>query len=184
MLERLEMATTESSLALAEPSGASAMAAVRPPLRGAGAVFVDLLDRHLQGASLVLSLEGGDLVCGARDERGGALPGAVRLRVHRERFFARVLGEGNLGLGEAFMDGDFTVESGELYELIEALLRSRIDQRLKSDPRTLLRVVALQAANLVRGRQWRHVQRHYDLGPELFASFLDESLTYSCGYMA
>jgi len=149
---------------------------------GAAAVFIDLLDRHLTDASLRLDLDGRTIVCGARDGRGGALPGAVRLRIERRRFFARVLGDGSLGMGEAFIDGDFTVEEGELHELLTALVRNRIDRRLRRDPRTLARVLGVQAFNLVRRHQWSHVQRHYDLGPDLFASFLDESMTYSCGY--
>lgn len=152
------------------------------PLRGPARVFVDLLDRHLHDASLVLELDDRTIVCGARDEHGGPLPGAVTLRVHRPRLFARILGEGNLGMGESFMDGDFTVERGELHELLTTLLRNRVDQRLRRDPATLLRVVGLQVANLVRRHQWRHVQRHYDLGPELFAAFLDDARVYSCGY--
>ncbi|MFL6197242.1 MAG: class I SAM-dependent methyltransferase [Thermoanaerobaculia bacterium] len=157
-------------------------AAAPRSLRGAAGVFVDLLDRHLAGASLVLEMDGETVVCGARGERGAALPGAVRLRIHNRRFFSRVLGQGNLGMGEAFMDGDFTVEEGELHTLLTALLKSRIDRRLRRDPGTLLRVLGVQLANLARRHQWSHVQRHYDLGPELFSTFLDGSLTYSCGY--
>lgn len=156
--------------------------ATRSGLGSAGRVFVDLLDRHLTDASVILEFDGQAIVCGARSAQGGPLPGTLTLQVHDRRFFSRLLGEGNLGLGEAFMDGDFTVAGGELHELLTAFLRNRLDQRLRSDPATLARVVALQAANLLRRRQWRHVQRHYDLGPELFASFLEESRVYSCGY--
>lgn len=145
-------------------------------------VFAALLDRHLLDATVILDGGGEPLVCGARDDRGGALPDAVKLRIHHPRFYARVLGEGNLGFGEAFMDGDFTVSRGELHQLLTALLRNRVDQRLRRDPRTLARVIALQATNLIRKRQWHHVQRHYDLGPELFAAFLDDARVYSCGY--
>lgn len=73
-------------------------------LRGAAGVFVDLLDRHLAGASLILEMDGETVLCGARGERGGPLPGAVRLRIHDRRFFSRVLGDGNLGMNAPALD--------------------------------------------------------------------------------
>src|SRR5688572_16331765 len=41
---------------------------------------------------------------------GGAGERNVTVRVHRERMFQRVAAAGNLGLGEAYMDGDFDIE--------------------------------------------------------------------------
>ncbi|MEO7087035.1 MAG: class I SAM-dependent methyltransferase, partial [Gemmatimonadaceae bacterium] len=96
--------------------------------------------------------------------------------------FARVLGEGNLGLGEAFMDGDVTVERGEMWQFLTTLLRGKIDRAVRGDWRASLAVLRVQAANLFRRHQWRQVQQHYDLGDDLFESFLDSSMTYSCGY--
>jgi cyclopropane-fatty-acyl-phospholipid synthase len=112
--------------------------------------------------------------------RDGAL--ALAIRVHRERFFARALSEGNLGLGEAYMDGDWTMEQGAIWELLVVLLRHRVDRRLRGNWRVALDVLRVQAANLLRRRQWRHVQDHYDVGDDLFETFLDSTLTYSCGY--
>lgn len=106
----------------------------------------------------------------------------VVLRVHRERFFARVLGEGNLGLGESVMDGDVTVERGEMWQFLTALVRNRVDRKIRGDWRAVLAVLRVQAANLLRRHQWRQVQQHYDLGDDLFESFLDSTMTYSCGY--
>lgn len=168
-----------------DPAGTVPPARRRPgsaSLRGAARVFVDLLDCHLVDSSLLLDLAGQRVLCGARKSDGDPLPDAVRLRIHNERFFARVLGDGNLGLGEAYMDGDFTVESGELHVLLTALLRNRIGQRVNSELRTQLGVLIVQLSNLFQRRQWRNVQKHYDIGTDLFTAFLDDSLTYSCGY--
>jgi cyclopropane-fatty-acyl-phospholipid synthase len=80
------------------------------------------------------------------------------------------------------MDGDFSVEEGTLHEFLTILLRNRIDRKVRGDPRTALQVVRVQVANLLASRQWRFVQHHYDLGDDLFESFLDETMMYSCGY--
>jgi cyclopropane-fatty-acyl-phospholipid synthase len=142
-------------------------------------VFLDLLDAHVSDAAIHVVIDGDDIVVG-NPERDA--PDSVVLAIHRERFFARVLGEGNLGLGESFMDGDASIERGEMWQLLTILLRARLDRAIRGDWRAALAVLRVQAANLLRRHQWRQVQRHYDLGDDLFESFLDSSMTYSCGY--
>jgi cyclopropane-fatty-acyl-phospholipid synthase len=139
--------------------------------------FIQILNRHVSDATLRLVVDGKPLTAGA-----GEVPPTVALRVHNDRFFTRVLSQGNLGMGEAYVDGDFTVEEGSLHELLTLLLRNRIDRKVRGDPGTVLRVLRVQLGNKLSGGQWRYVQRHYDLGDELFESFLDETMTYSCGY--
>jgi len=103
----------------------------------------------------------------------------IEVHVHKGRMYQRALSAGNLGLGEAFMDDDFDCE--RLPELLTALLRARIDRRIKADLPTLARVAALQIEHRVRGDH-ANVRAHYDIGEALYASFLDSTLTYSCGY--
>ena len=50
------------------------------------------------------------------------------LQVRRPRLFARVLAQGSLGLGEAYMDGDW--DSDSLDGLITRLLQARLDRRV------------------------------------------------------
>jgi cyclopropane-fatty-acyl-phospholipid synthase len=142
-------------------------------------VFLRVLNRHVNDATVRVISGGKTVLAGVP----GGKP-ALSLRVHNERFFARVLSGGNLGMGESFMDGDFTVEDGEIHELLAIMLRNRIDRKVKGDPFTALQVLKVQASNLLSNLQWRFVQHHYDLGDELFESFLDDTMTYSCGYQA
>jgi cyclopropane-fatty-acyl-phospholipid synthase len=157
----------------------AAVSSIPLPAKGSAAqdLFVRILNSHVSDASVRLMVDGRPLVAGAPDTTP-----AVTLRIHNNRFFSRVLSQGNLGMGEAFMDGDFTVEEGELHEFLAILLRNRIDRKVRGDPRTAFQVVRLQLANMLSGAQWRHVQHHYDIGDDLFESFLDETMTYSCGY--
>ena len=128
-------------------------------LSAAGTFLVELFDRFLTTGRVRFRIGATEICAGA--PRGSD----TALRIHHPRFFARVVRLGNLGLGEAFMAGDFTVEDGELHEFLTACLRARLSEHLQGD----LRLAA------------RAVRHHYDVGDDLFESFLDESLTYSCG---
>jgi cyclopropane-fatty-acyl-phospholipid synthase len=136
-----------------------------------------LLADHMREGRIRFMVGNHSLVFGP----GRAGERSVTVRVHRERMFRRIAAAGNLGLGEAYMDGDFDVEAGTLEDLVAILLRNRLDERIKTDPRALLRVLLQRALAVLRGKQ-DSIHRHYDLGNELFESFLDSSLTYSCGY--
>jgi cyclopropane-fatty-acyl-phospholipid synthase len=149
--------------------------------RSAGAsgptrLFLALLDRCVADAGIAFRRGMDVTIAGRRD-----LPPAVVVDIRDARVFQRALALGNLGFGEAYMDGDFIVEQGTLADLLTILLRNRLDERLRSHPRLALRVLALRARNRLRPLH-THVRQHYDLGEDLFESFLDRTMTYSCGY--
>lgn len=137
--------------------------------------FMQLLDSHLDAGRVAFAASGERRIVG----RGGEAEIAVQ--VHDPRFYRRVLTGGNLGMGEAYMDGDFTVDDQRLPDLMTLLLRARLDQRLRGDPRTLARIAAIQLENRLRGDH-HNVRAHYDIGNDLYEAFLDPTLTYSCGY--
>ena len=148
--------------------------------RAAERTFVDVLDRCVSDAAIELDVSGRRIVAGRRDL---ADSGHVAVGVRDARFFDRVLCYGNLGMGESYMDGDFDVERGELHDLLTVLLRNRLPERLRRDPRMVARVAATRLRNALRGGA-RSVRAHYDIGDDLFECFLDSTLTYSCGYAA
>ena len=145
-------------------------------------LFLALLDTAVVDARMQFKVSGTSFTVGSRLHEPLPNPNDVVIRVHRQRFFTRLLCYGNLGLGEAYMARDFEVEQGTLQDFLTILLRNRLDQRLKQQPRLALQLWALQLANAWRGK-WQNVQRHYDLGDDLFEAFLDPTLTYSCGYV-
>lgn len=92
----------------------------------------------------------------------------------------RAFSQGNLGLGEAYMDGDWEVQ--QLDEFFSRLLRERIAQRVK--PHKLI-FHALRSRLLNRQnakRAWQVGEVHYDLGNDFYAAMLDPRMTYTCGY--
>ena len=107
------------------------------------------------------------------------------LVVSDERFFLRALTGNDIGLGESFMDGDWTTP--DLVPLVRLMLRNR---RALDGPSRLtgaLRRLAGSFARSLRDNSLagsrRHIRRHYDLGNDFFRLFLDtELLMYSCGY--
>jgi cyclopropane-fatty-acyl-phospholipid synthase len=140
----------------------------------AGRFLVDLFDRFLVGGRVRFRI-------GEAEIAAGGAGSDTALRIHNPRVFARIVRYGNLGLGEAFMDGDFAVEEGELHEFLTACLRSRIDERLRHDVRLAARALYHRTRAFLDGTA-NSVRRHYDIGDDLFESFLDESMTYSCGF--
>jgi len=129
-----------------------------------------------------------ELVCGSRTYTGGDAAGGISatILVHDERFFSRVLWREEIGMGESFMDGDWSspdlvaVARFAIRNLAELNRRNRFAS-LASRWRTRLRH-ALRS-NSVRGSR-RNIRCHYDLSTEFFRLFLDSSLAYSCAYFA
>jgi cyclopropane-fatty-acyl-phospholipid synthase len=142
------------------------------------AAFLQTLDASLSDTIVRFRIGTQELSVGTLSERP---TNQFCIRVHRARFFSQVLCYGNLGLGESYMHGDFEMESGRLHDFLTVLLRSRIDERIRKSVRLALKIVAIRLWNGLRTRE-TNVQRHYDIGDDLFEAFLDPTLTYSCGY--
>jgi cyclopropane-fatty-acyl-phospholipid synthase len=103
------------------------------------------------------------------------------LRVHDDRFFRRVLFNGSLAFGEAYMDGWW--DAADLSELFFRLLRGgktcRRDRSLAAHVRDIkARLVNLQS----RARARKVVDGHYNLDTRLFERMLGETMAYTCAY--
>src|SRR4249920_3313455 len=90
------------------------------------------------------------------------------LTVHDERFFRRALTGGDIGLGESFMDDDWTTP--DLVSLVRVMLRNRHvlvgQNRLAGMAQRLAAAIARRGRdNSIAGSRL-HIHRHYDLGNE------------------
>ena len=95
-------------------------------------------------------------------------------------FYARVLAQGSLGLGESYMDGWW--DAPALDGLLTRLLQARLEQRVHGAGE-LWDALRARVLNLQSRRRGREVgERHYDLGNDLYAAMLGRRLVYSCGY--
>jgi cyclopropane-fatty-acyl-phospholipid synthase len=104
--------------------------------------------------------------------------------IHDERFFLRALTGADVGMGESYMDGDWTTP--DLVALVRLAVRNvrLLDARHKvwSSMRVLAaRLRHRLRANTVKGSR-RNVRQHYDLGNDFYRLFLDSQMLYSCAY--
>ncbi len=119
-----------------------------------------------------------DLLESADVRIGGSRP--WDLQVHDSHFYARVLGQGSLGLGESYMEGWWDAESldGFLFHVLMARLEQRVHSAGELWDALRARLLNLQSRNRAR----EVGERHYDLGNDLYAAMLGRRLVYSCGY--
>lgn len=112
---------------------------------------------------------------------GAADPTVPTLVVHQPEALARRVGRyGLIGFGESYMAGEWS--SDDLTGLLTVFATSVSDLV----PRRLQWLRPIAPA--FRPRWWgagrerarRNVAEHYDLSNDLFAEFLDETMTYSC----
>lgn len=105
------------------------------------------------------------------------------LRVHDARLYRRTMTDWSLGLGEAYMDGDWDCE--RLDEFFDHVLRSDIETHPIGLARLKLALggwLYRLANRQRRARAFVVGERHYDWGNELFERMLDERMVYSCAY--
>ena len=110
---------------------------------------------------------------------GGSNPWDIQL--HNDRLFRRVLASGSLGLGEAYMDGDW--DCAALDQFFDRVISARLGDQLG----LTLNLAVLRTAARLQNRQ--SVARskdvayaHYDLPVDIFEASFDKRLTASCGY--
>ncbi len=102
------------------------------------------------------------------------------IQVHDPRLYARVLGQGSLGLGESYMDGWW--DAASLDGLLFHLLQARLDERVHGVGEIRDALIAYLLNPQTRARSREVGERHYDLGNDLYAAMLGRRLVYSCGY--
>lgn len=103
------------------------------------------------------------------------------IQVHDERFYKRVLAEGNVGIGESYMDGWWDCE--RLDEFFNRAFKARLDKRVRRTSRFLLRLLMAKILNRQsRTRASRVAEVHYNLDNEFFQRMLDRRMVYTCAY--
>jgi len=104
--------------------------------------------------------------------------------IHDERFFLRAIMGADIGLGESYMDGDWTTP--DLVTLVRVMVRNlrTIDSRNRFASAIrgfVARVHHRLAGNSIAGSR-RNIRAHYDIGNDFYRLFLDQQMNYSSGY--
>ena len=103
------------------------------------------------------------------------------IRVHHEEFYKKIITEGELGIGESYMDGWWDVD--KLDELICKIYRAQLDVKIRRKFSITLKLMAAWFADLQsRRRAFVIGEKHYDIGNDLFQLMLDRRMNYSCAY--
>src|SRR5665213_635929 len=101
--------------------------------------------------------------------------------VHRNRFYPRLIAQGSLGLGEAYMDGDWDCE--RLDQFFDRVIPAKLGDKLGITPARAMLLLKSKLRNrqtVRRAKQAADV--HYDLPIDIFEATFDNRLTGSCGY--
>ncbi len=163
------MSSVETSAAHRGASGA-------PPV--AARIVLSIL-RRLEHGHLVVTLPDG-----SRREFGAGGP-AASIAFRDWSAFAATLASGDVGFGEAYVDGQW--HTGDLAGLLTLLAANRdaIDRAVYGGFWGGLahRVRHWLNANTRRGSR-RNIAAHYDLGNAFYALWLDPSMTYSSALFA
>ena len=102
------------------------------------------------------------------------------IHVHKEEFYARVLREGSIGLGESYMDGWWDCEN--LDGFFNDILRAKLYTHLSEYSFLLFKLFLSRLVNFqTKTRSLEVGKKHYDLSNKLFEKMLDSRMNYTCG---
>ena len=141
-------------------------------------IFFDSL-QDLRGGFL-------EIVCPDETYKFGEANARLRAMavIHDERFFVRALTGADIGMGESYMDGDWTTP--DLVALVRVAVRNLRTLDAQHKFLSGLRALASRLrhrlrANTIAGSR-KNIRAHYDLGNEFYELFLDSQMMYSCAY--
>ena len=103
------------------------------------------------------------------------------IRIHNDQFYRKVITEGELGMGESYMDNWWDAE--KIDELIFKIVKTRPEEKIRLKFPILLKIISARVFNLQSKRRAFIIgEKHYDLGNDLFQNMLDNRMIYSCAY--
>ncbi|MCB9886761.1 MAG: class I SAM-dependent methyltransferase [Planctomycetes bacterium] len=174
-----------SSILIATPHAALAAPDRREPTWAQRALRRRIVDalRRLRSGAVVLRDSLGELTLG--DPKGPL--GSVDLEVTSPALWTSLALGGDVGAGESFVAGHW--RSHDVVGLLRLLTRDRdvlleLDGSWLSWPVRGLRRVGHWLRDNTRAGSARNIHDHYDVGDELFAQFLDPTMTYSAAWWA
>jgi len=107
--------------------------------------------------------------------------------IHNDKLFDKLLDKGELGLAESYMDGDW--DSNDLGDLLKKLMFYQDILESKAKYQTInflyLKILSTYESffntnTLVKSPG--NIQKHYDVGNDLYNKMLGEKMQYTCAY--
>jgi len=106
----------------------------------------------------------------------GVGPAQFKVKVKTKIPKSQLLKSTSLALGEAYIRGDIEVDK-DLYEVLNCFLAGMDSFKINK-----LALRHLLYSPKTKGNQKKEVTAHYDMGNEFYQLWLDETMSYSCGY--
>ena len=145
------------------------------------ALIGKVIDRLLKTGSITVISPGGK-----RATYGPGGGKALTIRITDGKLPLRLIRNPRLALGEAYMDGELTVEDGTILDFLELITRSNRWEKGGKGRKIYGKSKLKQLTALIRRndprKSRRNVAHHYDLGNDLYRTFLDDDMQYSCAY--
>jgi len=109
----------------------------------------------------------------------------IAISLHHSDLSRKLILNPELAIGEAYMDGDLTIDGDDLHGMLSLMMVNAkqgdlgwlhsISNSMRRNYRRLTQHNPLKTAK-------RNVEHHYDLSDELYDLFLDPDKQYSCAY--
>ncbi len=106
----------------------------------------------------------------------------AKLKINSKNFSLKLLRKGSSGLGESYINNEF--ETDDLSSLIELSAKNiKITYKFSGFLQffSMNNFLKQKIFSNTKKISQKNISLHYDLGNEFFATFLDKTLTYSCG---
>ncbi|MFY0405642.1 class I SAM-dependent methyltransferase [Solicola sp. PLA-1-18] len=117
----------------------------------------------------------------------GSASAPEMLLVRPREFFSRLAADFRSGFGEAYMAGDWVegqhTDLADLLSPFAARMASLVPRPLQAFRKLVDTAIPHSTRNTVEGSR-DNIQAHYDLSNDLFAEFLDPTMTYSSAWFA
>src|SRR4030095_727021 len=102
------------------------------------------------------------------------------IQVFNPQFYDRILAEGNLGLGESYVDAWW--ECDRLDEFMHRVLKAKVYEEVLGWP-FLFDVLKSRLLNWQsKAKAFSNAGHHYDIGDDVYERMLDRRMVYSCAY--
>lgn len=112
---------------------------------------------------------------GERHKIGDGIP-QFSVVIHRAPPAVELVKSTSLALGEGYMDGNIEIE-GDLYQALNLFLGQL--GKFSTDHQKLKKLIFTSTS---KANQKKEVSSHYDIGNDFYKMWLDETMSYSCGY--
>ncbi len=106
----------------------------------------------------------------------------AKLKINSPNFSLKLLKKGSSGLGESYINNEF--QTDDLSSLIELSAKNiAVTYKFSGFLQffSLNNFIKQKVFSNTKKISQKNISLHYDLGNEFFATFLDKTLTYSCG---